>query len=192
MSLTISFELSDQDLEHFSSIATKAQMAAEKGELDQDAIINATRDLIDKINKREVIPEFISNRIKPLQLLLNMLGDHEWNLPEQDRHRVLGAMAYFTNPDDLIPDSTPGIGFLDDAIMIELATREMEPELNSYTEFCQYRNSEMERRKNLNTEPDVTYDDWVADKRTELHHRMSERRRERSSAVRSSHYGIGF
>jgi uncharacterized membrane protein YkvA (DUF1232 family) len=99
-------------------------------------------------------------------------------------------MAYFTDSEDLIPDSAPGIGFLDDAIMVELITHEMEPELHNYMDFCEYRIAEQQRRKNLKDETKVTYEDWLADKRATLHHRINDRLRARSEAGQPSLYGI--
>lgn len=41
-----------------------------------------------------------------------------WALDEADRQRVLGALAYFADPNDIIPDNVAVLGFLDDAVMI--------------------------------------------------------------------------
>ena len=56
--------------------------------------------------------------------------------PEQRQSAVLAALAYFANPQDLIPDEVPGLGFLDDAIMIKLVDEEFEHELWAYRKFC--------------------------------------------------------
>ena len=41
------------------------------------------------------------------------------------RRRVLEALAYFADPSDLVPDQIPGLGLLDDAIMVELVAQEL-------------------------------------------------------------------
>jgi uncharacterized membrane protein YkvA (DUF1232 family) len=63
----------------------------------------------------------------------------KWKLPEPDRARVVNSLAYFCEPDDLIPDDVPGLGFLDDAIMVELVVRELRHEIDAYQDFCSYR-----------------------------------------------------
>lgn len=60
-------------------------------------------------------------------------------MARRERERVLSVLAYFTDPDDLIPDEIPGLGFLDDAIMIELASKELRHEIEAYTDFCAFR-----------------------------------------------------
>jgi hypothetical protein len=50
MSLTITFELNEQDLEYFAKIAANAKMAVEKGELKEENIITAARELMDRFN----------------------------------------------------------------------------------------------------------------------------------------------
>ena len=78
------------------------------------------------------IPKFIADRLEKLEIMIRMISDHEWALPEQESARVLNALAYFCEPEDLIPDHIPGLGFLDDAIMIELVVRELRHEIEAY------------------------------------------------------------
>lgn len=138
MAIQISFELSDQDVEHFASLARAAQNAFQDSKDDENEIIEATSKMLVLASGQENLPEFIASRLATLQVLVNMIQDKDWDMPDEDRKRVLSAMAYFEQPEDLIPDRIPGIGFLDDAIMIELIARELEPEISSYREFCQY------------------------------------------------------
>lgn len=52
------------------------------------------------------------------------------------RERVVVALSYFAEPQDLIPDNVPGLGFLDDALLAELVIEELEPDVAGYREFC--------------------------------------------------------
>jgi len=71
-----------------------------------------------------------------------MLEDPDWKLEGAHRKRVLEALAYFADPSDLVPDQIPGLGLLDDAIMVELVAQELRPELDAYALFCGYREEE--------------------------------------------------
>ena len=51
---------------------------------------------------------------------------------------MLNVLAYFVDPDDLIPDRIPGLGYLDDAIMVELVLQELHHELDAYDKFCEF------------------------------------------------------
>jgi uncharacterized membrane protein YkvA (DUF1232 family) len=85
--------------------------------------------------------------------------------------------VYFCDPEDLIPDHIPGIGFLDDAIYVELVIRELKAEIESYEEFCNFRIAEEKRRKDQGLDPYVEREAWLSDKRAALHARMRKRRR---------------
>ncbi|MDH3509839.1 MAG: YkvA family protein [Gammaproteobacteria bacterium] len=185
MPLQISFELSDKDLEHFKSIAHKAHHAVCDAQLDQQAIAKAARKVFEAADSNAELPEFISTRLAKLEVLVNMVEDKEWQLPEEEMTHVCSAMAYFANPDDLIPDRIPAIGFLDDAIMVELMVENLLDEIDAYQEFCQFRTAEMERRTNQGLSTDVGKEDWLADKRAVLHHRMRTRHKQRMSAPSS-------
>ncbi|MEX0707467.1 MAG: YkvA family protein [Woeseia sp.] len=180
MPLDITFTLSDQDLDHFQDIVDKAK-AAMKNELDDKEVEEAARKLIDEARAASDLPEFIADRLSKLQVVINMLGDTEWKLGDEDRKRVLGALVYFCHAEDVIPDSVPGLGFLDDAIYVELVLRELKAEISSYEEFCNYRIAEENRRREQGKDPHVDREEWLADKRATLHSRMRKRRRDYSS-----------
>ena len=179
MPLDITFTLSDQDLGHFQAIVDKANSAMEK-EHDAEAIEAAAKQLIADAKQGE-LPDFIGDRLSKLEVIINMISDSEWQLSDKDRSRVLNALVYFCDPEDLIPDHIPGLGFLDDAIYVELVIRELKAEIESYEEFCSFRTAEEERRKSKGEDPHVEREQWLADKRATLHAKMRKRRSGRSS-----------
>lgn len=185
MPLQISFELSDKDLEHFKQMAVSAQDAVTDANLDRAAIADAARQVFEAADSNAELPEFIATRLANLEVLVNMVVDNEWQLPEEEMSRVCSAMAYFANPDDLIPDRIPAIGFLDDAIMVELMVENLLDEIEAYQEFCKFRTAEVERRTNQGLPTEVGKEDWLADKRAVLHHRMRTRHKQRMSAPSS-------
>ena len=121
------------------------------------------------------MPEFVRSRLAKLETLIAMIKDEEWAIPDIERRDVLGALAYFSDPQDLVPDHIPVLGFLDDAIMIELVVDELSDDIEAYQEFCDYRKREAGRRG----DDIITKDDWLAEKRRELHDRMRARRKKR-------------
>lgn len=163
MSLRVSFELDDNDLTHFRLIMREARKAAAR--MSPEDIVAAAEDLLQDIGTTGT-PGFIHKRIEKLRLLIRMMSDLEWRLPHQEATRVLNALAYFTEPDDLIPDHIPGLGFLDDAIMVELVVRELEHEIEAYRDFCEFREQNTTSSR----------EDWLAERRKELQARMRERR----------------
>jgi uncharacterized membrane protein YkvA (DUF1232 family) len=179
MPLDITFTLSDQDLDHFQSIVNKAKSAMEGGQ-DAEAIESAARQLVNDA-RSDQLPEFISDRLEKLEVIIDMVADEEWQLSDEDRNRVLGALIYFCDPEDIIPDSIPGLGFLDDAIYVELIIRELKAEIESYEEFCNFRGAEEARRKERGLDPHVQREEWLADKRAALHAKMRKRRSGSSS-----------
>ena len=171
MSITLNFELNDRDLAHFTAAMDRAKKAAE-GKTDAE-IIAASIALLDDAQKVH-IPDFIKERLLRLDDMIAMVRDESWALPDADKQRVLGALMYFCDPSDVIPDHVEVLGFLDDAVMIELSVRELKHELDSYDDFCDYREREAKRR---GVEPaSLGRTDWLDGRREELIDRMHQRR----------------
>ena len=173
MSLTLTIQLSDRDLEHFTKAIEAARVAAEHKPATD--VIGAATGLLQTA-QATTLPDFIADRLDKLDTLVAMVKDEGWALPEADAKRVIGALAYFADPKDIIPDHVPVLGFLDDAIAIELCVRELGHEFEAYDDFCEYRQTEAERR---GVQPaTVGRADWLEGRREELQNRMH-RRRER-------------
>ena len=180
MPLDITFTLSDSDLNHFQVIVDKAKTAMES---DENAINieAAARQLITDAKSTD-LPSFIDERLSKLAVVIDMVGDEEWQLSDEERRRIIGALVYFCDPEDLIPDHIPGLGFLDDAIYVELVIRELKAEIESYEEFVAFRSAEEKRRADAGEDTKVGREEWLADKRAALHARMRKRRRSGGSA----------
>jgi len=182
MPLAINFELSDRDLELFNE-AMKAA-AARAGDKPAGEILEAAGQLLKDAGATK-LPDFISARLDRLDAMVAMVRDEGWALPEDDRQRVMSALAYFANPDDIIPDHVPLLGYFDDAIAIELCDRELSHEMDAYGEFCVFRQGEADRR---GLDPaTVGRADWLRSSRDELQERMHrERSREAGTGYGNS------
>ena len=173
--MRISFELNDDDLKHFRLIMDESRKAARR--IAPEDIVAAAEELLAEAPAAGA-PSFILERLERLRLMIQMLSDVEWRLPHKDASRVLSALAYFAEPEDLIPDSIPGLGFLDDAIMIELVVRELKHEIEAYQDFRDYR-ERMEKNGNKSSRAD-----WLDTRRKELQARMHRRRGRRNRLMR--------
>ena len=147
-------------------------------------LIAVNRQLLEEVRSVKM-PDFISERLMKLEIMVHMIQDEEWKLPAREINRILNALAYFSEPEDLIPNHIPGLGFLDDAIMVELVVRELRHEIEAYQDFCNYRATEETRRRRLGKEDHVSREEWLRQRRRTLQQRMRRRRR-RDRSSRSS------
>jgi len=168
--LRIVLDLSDKDLRYFRD----ALKSVGRGELAQDegTVIQEAGKLKDEALASEP-PEYVRLRIEKLGLLIAMLEDEDWSLKGEDRKRVLSVLAYFADPDDIIPDRVPGLGYLDDAIMLQIVLNGLRHEIEAYESFCQFR-----REKSPSAES-------LLRRRDNLHARMRRRRRADREGLRS-------
>ena len=180
MGMRVSFDLDDDDLKHFRLIMRAARHTVLR-QAPEDVVASA-ETLLARVGQ-EKVPPFVRERLARLKVLIDMLADHEWRLPKKDAVRVLNALAYFTDPEDLIPDHVPGIGCLDDAIMIEIVVRELRHEIAAYEDFCEYRRNHPPRRGIKARTTDLTRDTWLQKRRTVLQERMRRRRKASSPRI---------
>lgn len=171
MGMTLSFELSDKDLRYFRK-ALKQSRAAVR-DADESEIIDAVRHALDEIQTNEPLPDFVADHIPEISSLIQMLTDDEWRLPKTDRERVLAMFVYFADPEDMLADKIPVIGYLDDIIILKLVTREQQHVHEAYSDFCEYRRDfDKQHGKSIDS---AIRRDRLDKRRQQLHQRMQRR-----------------
>jgi uncharacterized membrane protein YkvA (DUF1232 family) len=171
MSLRLSFELSARDLLFFRNALKRSRDVVNTA--DESEIIDAIRGIIDDIRKSEPLPDFVATRLPELESMLQMLADVEWRLPAADRERILAAFVYFGDPEDILPDDIPVIGYLDDVIILELVARELQHVREAYEDYCRFRD-EFDSEHDDDMDPAVRRD-RLDRRRQQLHQRMRRR-----------------
>ena len=171
MGMQLSFELSDRDLRYFRAALRQSRDAVRDAE--ETEIVDAIRHVLDEIRRNEPLPDFVATRIPKLELQIQMLADSEWRLPLADRERLLATFVYFGDPEDILPDDIPVIGYLDDVIMIELVNRDLAHVSEAYADFCAYRDDfDKEHGKDIDA---AVRRDRLDKRRQQLHMRMQRR-----------------
>lgn len=171
MGIRLSFELSDRDLRFFKQALKKSRDVVRDAE--ESDIVDAVRDVIDDIRKNEPLPDFVATRLPELESMIQMLADDEWCLPADDRERILAGFVYFGDPEDILPDDIPVIGYLDDVIILELVARDLLYVREAYEDFCQFRDEfDSEHDRGIDA---AVRRDRLDRRRQQLHQRMQRR-----------------
>jgi len=139
----VTFTLDEADASYFRGLYRKAKKGAR--DLDSAAIIHDARNIVHEVRNSKKTPGFVIDAIEVLADLVDLIQDDEYAAPKRVRDEVLAGLAYFSNPEDLIPDHIPGLGFLDDAIMVKFIEDEFRHELWGFRKFRALRDSAEQR-----------------------------------------------
>jgi uncharacterized membrane protein YkvA (DUF1232 family) len=175
--MRITFELEPADIERFQAALSRSRHATRCA--DEVDVIDAAKYALDHLSAG-MAPAYVRRRLVEVQRLILMLEDEAWALSDPERAEVVETLAYFSDPDDLIPDDIEVIGLLDDAIMLELLLRRLRIVLSAYAEFCAYRTTlaampgDSEARR--------LHARCLAERRAKLHARMRRRRTRKPKA----------
>ncbi len=131
--LKVTFTLDEKDANYFRSLYRKAKKGAKLA--DPEQIVRDARGIVSEVRKSKKTPKFVIDAIGVLEDLTDLVVDEDYAAPQRVKDAVLAGVAYFSNPDDLIPDHIPGLGFLDDAIMVKFIEEEFRNELWGYRKF---------------------------------------------------------
>lgn len=139
----VTFELDSDDRAYFRRLFRAARKAvADSGE---EEILRAAKDLLADVTRNQGTPKFVSEAMSTLSDLIGVIEDPDYRPPAAVRKKILGLLAYFASPADLIPDRIPIFGFLDDALMIKLIEQDFRHELNAYRKFRRFRDGAEQR-----------------------------------------------
>jgi uncharacterized membrane protein YkvA (DUF1232 family) len=129
----VAFELDEQDAAYFRGLYRRAKQNA--AQMDPEEIIRDASKLVAQVRESKRVPRFVVDAISTLEDMTQIIQDEKYKAPTSVRNQVLAGLAYFANPEDLIPDHIPALGFLDDAIMVKFVEEEFKHELWGYRKF---------------------------------------------------------
>jgi len=109
---------------------------AQAPSVDADQIMSLVRWL--QALPAETAEATIELRMARAESLRLMLDDPDWPLPASVAERGRRLLGYLCRPDDLIPDSLPLIGHLDQALMVELSWSEFAGEVQDYLDYRRF------------------------------------------------------
>ena len=130
------YELQPSRLDRFNDALRALSPEAPKMTMDQ--IASAADRALARHHAGET-PPFVQSRMAALQRLEAMAEDQAWDPSDELRRQVDVLHAYRDDEGDLIPDSEPVIGLLDDAVLVDVALQLLRGELADYEDFCRFR-----------------------------------------------------
>ncbi|MBX7215839.1 MAG: DUF1232 domain-containing protein [Candidatus Kapabacteria bacterium] len=79
--------------------------------------------------------KWIGAMLERVALLYEMIRDREFNVSTRTKALVGAGLLYFVLPSDIVPDFLPGIGYLDDALILTTLWNLVRSEIESYADF---------------------------------------------------------
>ncbi|MEE9189798.1 MAG: YkvA family protein [Candidatus Neomarinimicrobiota bacterium] len=112
----------------------KKRYQIEIDEIDLDIkkrLLNDAPEKITGLLKKPDLTEFQVSLLKDITILYTILKTLP-NLDENMQRKIMFALKYFEDSDDEIPDDIPGIGLLDDAIVVHWIVEEIKQDYSQY------------------------------------------------------------
>lgn len=146
--------------------------------MDGDRLVTAARALRTSGALRGW-PECIRLRLARARAAVSMVRDPQWGASEEAIETVRHVAEYVAADDDLIPDTLPTVGRLDDAIVVEAAWPVLSGEITDYVDFRRLRRLALEDRSQWSRFDRDAWRQAQAEEVALIRHQM---------AVRDTHY----
>lgn len=159
---SIKIEINESVKNHFSQL-----MASTGYTLNRQAINQSLLKI--EVISQDCQDDSLLSHLRDLKSMIEMMNEPYWQVSSDKAQRINAALGYFLNEEDMIPDSTPGLGYLDDCIVINNTKEYLCHELNDFIDF-QDTQRIYGRNKCLNRE------DWKKIKHQESASRLRNRR----------------
>jgi uncharacterized membrane protein YkvA (DUF1232 family) len=113
----------------------KGYASAEKLLDDRDALERFLQRLEDKLRKLPVAGNTIASIPVFVSLIRSYVKKEYADIPIGSIVAIMSALIYFVSPIDLIPDFIPGIGYVDDALVIAACLKLVESDVEDYIKW---------------------------------------------------------
>lgn len=110
----------------------------------------------------------ITRRMARLGELESVGSDPRFAVDAEVAGRIRALIDYVNEADDLIPDDVPVVGHLDDAILVDLLLRDLDPLLADHADFRAFQCEVAARAGLMAGQVPVGFEDWIAARRQEV------------------------
>ena len=164
--VTITVDIDDQVKEHFNNFIEKHGI-----EVDPNDVAQAKKEIAGI--RASNSDGYILSQVNNLEAMIAMVEDKVWKIKKDNMEKINATIKYFVDDDDVIPDTIPGIGYLDDCIIIDSTMDEVCDELLEFQDFSR-------TRLVYARDDDFTFEDWGKIKNQEATSRVRNRMLRRS------------
>ncbi len=168
-------KLSEADLRYLRRALQEAAAWAEH--TNSEKILDAAFEFSARA-RAEGAPEFALRRLETLEAIATLLRDREYPLPAAARGKLLRTLAYFAHS----ARRSAVLGFLEDAVVIEIASAEFQDEIKGYEEFCRFRGNAVQRYAAESRQAEL--ERALSRKRKQIRARLQARRQQRDGGAR--------
>ncbi|GAB3386328.1 hypothetical protein [Lysobacter fragariae] len=137
------FHLSAAAVDRFNAFL--ARLGRRAAPLDCDRLATAARQLRDA-QPDTTEPACILQRMNRLAAAAQMLDDSQWVPDDEAGSYAAMVMHYASGRYQLLPNSLPTVGHLDDALVVEAAWPTLQGEVAAFLDFCRIRSIEAQLR----------------------------------------------
>lgn len=135
-------DVTDEAIDRFNRLLQRVGRVPMQ--LDGDRIATAARELCSTTATLRP-PACIRQRLLLVKAATTMVADRVWRAPDEASATIRLIAEYVASNDDLIPDSVPAIGRLDDAIVVDVAWPSISTEVVDYLDYRRLRRIETDR-----------------------------------------------
>ena len=132
-----------REMEHFNSLL--ARLGRTQPPLQTDQLATAARNLNNAAGDESASP-CITQRMRHAHLLEQLLQETDWEPAAEVSCELHMVIAYLHASHQLIPDTVPGVGQLDQAIVIDTAWPKLAGEVANFLDYQRLRQLEAERQ----------------------------------------------
>lgn len=129
---TVSIDIDDQVKEHFNKFIEEHGTNIDSGDV-KEALVKVAEV------RANCTDGYVVDQVGCLQMMLSMVEDDTWVIEDSNKEKINATIKYFIDDNDVIPDHIPGIGYVDDCIVIDGTMDAVEEEMMEYKDFCRAR-----------------------------------------------------
>lgn len=93
------------------------------------------------LRELRVASQWVNSMLERVGSLFDMIRDKDFALSIKTKALIAAGLLYFVLPTDIVPDFIPGIGYIDDALILSTLWNVVKGEVESYSTYRQRKQS---------------------------------------------------